>query len=175
MNPVPGGFTTLEAPSQSLAELRSGVAHLDSCQFLPTFTPGRRGSSAPSTGCVRFACPGPSRCRGFTILFERLAVDVLKECDVLGAGRLLRTSWDETWHLMERAVARGQAVKPVAVPALMGVDEKAAGRGHDYITVVSDLGPGTVEYISDERRESSLDGYFDQFSTEQLAGIEAVA
>ena len=35
--------------------------------------------------------------------------------------------------------------------------------------------PGTVEYIADERRQSSLDGYFDQFSAEQLAGIEAVA
>jgi transposase len=75
---------------------------------------------------------------------------------------------------MERAVARGQAVKELAVPALVGVDEKAAGRGHDYITVVSDLARGTVEYLADERRESSLDGYFDRFSTEQLAGIEAV-
>ena len=103
-----------------------------------------------------------------------MAVDVLKECDVLGASRLLRTSWDETWHLMERAVARGQAVKELAVPALVGVDEKAAGRGHDYITVVSDLARGTVEYLADERQESSLDGYFERFSTEQLAGIEAV-
>jgi transposase len=110
----------------------------------------------------------------FTNLFERMAVDVLKECDVLGASRLLRTSWDETWHLMERAVARGQAVKELAAPALVGVDEKAAGRGHDYIMVVSDLARGTVEYLADERRESSLDSYFEQFSTEQLAGIEAV-
>ena len=51
-------------------------------------------------------------------LFERLAVDVLKKCDVAGAGRLLRTSWDEAWHLMERAVARGHAFKEVVVPAL---------------------------------------------------------
>jgi hypothetical protein len=32
----------------------------------------------------------------FTALFERLATDVLTECDVLGAARLLRLSWDET-------------------------------------------------------------------------------
>jgi transposase len=60
------------------------------------------------------------------------------------------------------------------VPTLVGVDEKAAGRGHDYVTVVSDLARGTVEYLADERKESSLDGYFDRFSPEQLAGIEAV-
>jgi transposase len=57
----------------------------------------------------------------------------------------------------------------------MGVDEKAAGKGHDYITVVSDLERGTVEYLGDERRQASLDGYFDQFGEEQLARIEAVA
>ena len=101
-----------------------------------------------------------------------MAVDVLKECDVLGASHLLRTSWDETWHLMEGAVARGQAVKELAVPALVGVDEKAAGRGHDFVTVVSGLARGTD--LADERKESSLDSYFDRFSTEQLAGIEAV-
>jgi hypothetical protein len=60
------------------------------------------------------------------------------------------------------------------VSALVGVDEKAAGRGHDYVTVVSDLARGTVEYLADERRESSLDSYFDRFSTDQLVGIEAV-
>jgi transposase len=111
----------------------------------------------------------------FTVLFERLAIDVLKECDVLGAGRLLRLSWDEAWHLMDRAVARGLAVKPLTVPAHMGVDEKSAGRGQDYITVVSDLDRGTVEHIADERRQASLDSYFTRFTAEQRAGIAAVA
>jgi transposase len=110
----------------------------------------------------------------FTIFFERLAIDVLGECDVLGASRLLHTSWDETWHLMERAVARGQAAKTASVPALLGVDEKSAGRGQDYITVVSDLEPGTVDYIADERKKSSLESYFEQFGPEQLNRVEAV-
>jgi transposase len=55
------------------------------------------------------------------------------------------------------------------------VDEKSAGRSQDYITVVSDFDKGTVEHIADERRTTSLDSYFDQFSAEQLSGIEAVA
>jgi transposase len=103
---------------------------------------------------------------------ERLAVDVLKECDVRGAARL---SWDEAWHLMERAVARGLRVKPVRVPAHLGVDEKSAGKGQDYVTVVSDLNRGTVGYVADERKQASLDGYFAQFTAEQRTGIQAVA
>jgi len=41
--------------------------------------------------------------------------------------------------------------------------------------VVSDLDAGTVDYLADERRTSSLDSYFDRFTVEQRAGIHAVA
>jgi transposase len=149
--------------------------HLDTCQFLTYLHARTPRVECPEHGVLRVRLPWAEPMSRFTVLFERLAIDVLKECDVLGASRLLHTSWDETWHLMERAVARGQATKPVAVPVLMGVDEKAAGKGHDYITVVSDLERGTVEYLADERRQASLDGYFEQFGEEQLARIEAVA
>lgn len=60
-------------------------------------------------------------------------------------------------------------------PVHLGVDEKSAGRGQNYVTIVSDLGRGTVEYIADERRQASLDGYFERFSAEQLGRVEAVA
>ena len=69
----------------------------------------------------------------------------------------------------------GLAAKPLAVPAHFGVDEKAAGRGQDYITLVSDVDAGTVEFIADERRRASLDGYFEKFAADQLAQIQAVA
>jgi hypothetical protein len=75
----------------------------------------------------------------FTVLFKRLVIDVLKECDVEGASRLLWLSWDEAWHLM------GRAAKPRLVPARIGVDEKAVGRAQDYITVVSNIDNATVE------------------------------
>lgn len=90
------------------------------------------------------------------MLFERLALDVLRECDVLGASRLLRLSWDQAWHLMERAVARGVKAKPIRVTAEIGVDETSVAAGQTYVTVVSDLERNAVEYIADERRQSSL-------------------
>ena len=71
---------------------------------------------------------------------------------------------------MERAVARGLAARPASVPARVGVDEKAAGRGQDHIAVVSNLDAGAVEYLADERRQASLDGFRARFSTEQGRG-----
>jgi transposase len=120
---------------------------------------------------VPWALPG-SR---FSLAFERHAIDVLLEADILGAARLLRISWDEAWHLMERAVERGMQAKKPRVIAHVGVDEKAVAKRHQYVTLVSDLDRGTVEYIAFDRKKSSLDGYYQSLSVEQLAGIQAVA
>ena len=73
------------------------------------------------------------------------------------AAQILRISWDEAWHIMERAVMRGRAAKGRSMPSLLGVDEKAIAKGHSYMTLVCDLQAATVEYIGEERREASLD------------------
>jgi transposase len=120
---------------------------------------------------VPWALPG-SR---FTLPFERHAIDVLLETDVLGGARLLHLSWDEAWHLMERAVERGQHRKKRRVIPYLGVDEKAVARRHQYVTLVCDLKRGTVEYLAENREKTSLDAYYASLSKRQLAGIQAVA
>jgi transposase len=120
---------------------------------------------------VPWALPG-SR---FTLAFERHAIDVLLETDVLGGARLLKLSWDEAWHLMERAVERGQQRKKRRVIPYLGVDEKAVARRHQYVTLVCDLNRGTVEYLAENREQTSLDAYYASLSKRQLAGIKGVA
>lgn len=120
---------------------------------------------------VPWALPG-SR---FTLAFERHAIDVLLETDVLGGARLLKLSWDEAWHLMERAVERGQQRKKRRVIPYLGVDEKAVARRHQYVTLVCDLNRGTIEYLAENREKTSLDAYYASLSKKQLAGIKGVA
>jgi transposase len=120
---------------------------------------------------IPWALPG-SR---FTLPFERHALDVLLETDVLGGARVLKLSWDEAWHLMERAVERGQKAKKRRVIPRIGVDEKAVARRHQYVTMVCDLDRSTVEYLAENRGKTSLDAYYASLSQEQLAGIQAVA
>ncbi len=120
---------------------------------------------------VPWALPG-SR---FTLPFEKHAIDVLLATDVLGGARLLHLSWDEAWHLMERAVERGQQTKKRRVIPYLGVDEKAVARRHQYVTLVCDLKRGTVEYLAENREKTSLDAYYASLSKRQLAGIQAVA
>jgi transposase len=111
----------------------------------------------------------------FTTLFERLALDVLRECDIEGACGILRISWDEAWHLVERAVGRGLKRKARRLPARLGVDEKAVAKGHVYMTLVCDLETSSIEYVAEERKRASLEPYFEQFTAPERAAIKAVA
>ena len=120
---------------------------------------------------VPWALPGAR----FTIAFEHHPIDVLLETDVLGGARLLHITWDEAWNIMERAVERGQRAKKRRVIAHLGVDEKAVAKRHRYVTLVCDLDRSTVEYIADDRKQTSLDAYYQSLTPRQLAGIEAVA
>jgi transposase len=149
--------------------------HLDSCQFM-TYLHARPPRVNCSTHGVRQArLPWAEPRSRFTAMFERLVIDVLREADVLGAARLLRLSWDEAWNVMRRAVRRGLLAKKGRVVARIGIDEKAAAKGHKYVTIVCSLDDGSVEHVADDRTIHSLDDYFASRTPEQLHGIEAVA
>ena len=120
---------------------------------------------------VPWAEPGSQ----FTALFERLAIDLLRECSITGAIRLLRISWDEGWGIKGRAVKRGLARRGHEVVARLGVDEKAIAKRHRYLTIAADLERSRVLYLADDRKQASLDGFWPTLTDTQQASIQAIA
>src|SRR5881392_3724878 len=108
--------------------------HLDSCQFRTVVHARPPRVACPEHGVRQVRLPWAEPRARFTTLFERLAIDVLRETDVKGATRILGISWDEAWEIKRRAVARGRARRRPQAPARLGVDETAIARGHDYLT-----------------------------------------
>jgi len=149
--------------------------HLDSCQFLTYLHASPPRISCPEHGVRQARLPWAEEGSRFTHLFEALAIDVLQAANIKRAAQILRISWDQAWHLMERAVLRGRAAKGATLPRQIGIDEKAIAKGHRYMTLVCDLEAATVEYIGEERTEDSLAAYFAAFTEEQRAGIEAIS
>jgi transposase len=149
--------------------------HLDSCQF-QTFLHARPPRvNCPKHGVRQVKLPWAEPHARFTVLFERFAIDVLLNTHIQAGREILRISWDEAWHLMERAVKRGLERKPEKVVAKLGVDEKSVGSGQDYVTVVCDLERGSVEEVTEGNSCRSLQIYLDGLTSEQLEGIQAVA
>jgi transposase len=150
--------------------------HLDTCQLETHLHARIPRVQCPEHGVVQVAVPWAEGRGRFTLLMERFIIQALVACQTTkGACALLRISWDQAWHVAERAVARGQARKEAVVTRQIGVDEKAFRKGHSYMTVVNDIERGTVEYVTEDREKASLERYYATLSDQQRQGIEAVA
>jgi transposase len=72
-------------------------------------------------------------------------------------------------------VTRGLARRRHEVVARLGVDEKAIAKRHRYLTVVADLERSRVLYLTEDRKQASLDGFWGTLTPAQREGIEAIA
>jgi transposase len=88
---------------------------------------------------------------------------------------LLRISWDEAGGIEARAVRRGLARRGAEVVAHLGVDEKAIAKRHKYLTVVADLDRSRVLFLTEDRTQASLDGFWPTLTPAQQEGIQAIA
>jgi transposase len=149
--------------------------HLDTCQYqtiLHAAPPRARcDEHGPRVVQLPWAQPGGR----FTLLFERLIIDWLRIASQQGVARQLGLSWDEIHGVMDRAVQRGLSRRKAESVSKLGVDEKAFRKGHQYLTIVNDLERGRVLFIAEDRKQSSLDGFWPTLTEDQKSGIEAVA
>ncbi len=73
--------------------------------------------------------PGALPHSRFTLMFERFAIEVLLMTQtVKGAMTILRLQWDATWHIIERAVARGKARKEPSLLPRIGMANDAVDK-----------------------------------------------
>lgn len=150
--------------------------HLDSCQFKTILHAAVPRVQCPEHGVKHVRVPWAEKNSRFTILFERLAIDILLATQtVTGAMSILRIGWDQTWNIVQRAVRRGQDRKEDKPLPRIGIDEKAFAKGQSYITLLYDLDHSTVEAISDGNDTDSGNACFSQLSSEQIQSVEAVA
>lgn len=150
--------------------------HLDSCQFKTVLIARTPRVKCPEHGVRNATLPWAEKGSRFTIMFERFAIDVLMAAQtVKGAQGILRTSWDETWHILQKAVERGKSRKCEKAMPRIGIDEKAFRKGQNYITLIYDLDNSTVEAIADGNDTDSGMDCFSQLSQSQRDSVEAVA
>jgi len=91
-------------------------------------------------GVKTIAVPWAEKHSRFTLMFEAFGVCVLQvAANVSRAADLLGLSWDSVHSLVERAVERGIDRRSLESVTHVGMDEKSLGKGHDYVSVMTDL------------------------------------
>jgi transposase len=124
---------------------------------------------------LQVSVPWAEKNSAFTALMEALVISWLKEASISAVAELMQLSWDQVDGIMLRAVRRGLLRKEHTALRRIGVDETAFQKRHEYVTVVTDLESSQVLYVADDRKATSLQGFFDQYEPAELLGIEVVA
>ncbi len=73
------------------------------------------------------------------------------------------------------ANAKGLERRDAEPISVLGVDEKAFRKGHSYFTIVNDLTRSRVLHVAENRKQSSLDGFWETLTEAQRESIQAVA
>jgi len=135
--------------------------HLDFFQhqaFLHARTPR---ITCPKCGVRQINVPWARPGSGFTLLFEALAMTLVTHMPVAAAARLMGEHdtriWRVVFHYVEDAVKR----MDLAALRRVGIDETAAKRGHDYITLFVDIDRRRVVFIADGREAKTVAEFAD--------------
>ena len=150
--------------------------HLDTMQFETLVKSRVPRSDCPEHGAKTIHVPWAGPRSPFTLLFEKFAIEVL-QCarSIRQAQALLGISWDQVQRIQEIAVSRGLARRELEELGPVGMDEKNFGRGHSYVSVLSDLQQGRVLEVVKDRTEAAADQLWQTIPVAQRQQIPAVA
>lgn len=93
---------------------------------------------------------------GFTMDFEKVAMSLMRQMPVMAVARELRVHDTKLWRLLRRQVKEAWEAQDIGAVRRIGVDETAARRGQDYITVFVDLDARRVLFACEGRSSDSL-------------------
>ncbi len=106
---------------------------------------------------VPWARPGS----GFTLLFEALAMTLVTHMPVAAAARLMGEHDTRIWRIVFHYVAAAVARMDLGSLRRVCIDETAAKRGHDYITLFVDIDRRNVVFIADGRDAKTVAEFAD--------------
>jgi transposase len=149
--------------------------HLDTCQYQTVLHAKPPRTHCPDHGARVVSMPWALPNSRFTALFERIAIEFLLVASQAAMAARLGLSWDEIHGIQERAVKRGLERRKQETVAHLGVDEKSFRKGHRYLTLVNDLDRGRVLFVSEDRKQGSLDQFWLSQTAEQIHAVEAIA
>ena len=89
---------------------------------------------------------------GFTLLMEALVVTLCQAMTVRQVAQLLAVSDMRIWRTLDYYVDQARAQEDFSAVTAVGLDETAARRGHDYISLFHDLDVGRLLFGCEGRK-----------------------
>ena len=113
--------------------------HLDFFQHAAYLTARVPRCKCDNHGVKQVQVPWARPGSGFTLLFEALIMMLVREMPVAVVARLVGEHDSRIWRLVHHHVEEARAKVDMSEVTRLGIDETAARRGHNYITLVMDM------------------------------------
>lgn len=110
-------------------------------------------------GVRRVAVPWARPGSGFTRLFEALVMALVQAMPVKAAARLVGEHDTRLWRIVHHYVETARAGADFQAVRCVGVDETAARRGHDYVTLFVDLARARVLFVADGKDAATVEAF----------------
>ena len=135
--------------------------HLDFFQHQAFLTARVPRITCGKCGVKQVGVPWARKGSGFSLLFEALAMTLVTHMPVAAAARLVGEHDTRLWRVVFHYV--GEAVARMDLGALRRVciDETAAKRGHDYISLFVDIDTRRVVFVTDGRDAGTIRQFAD--------------
>jgi transposase len=93
---------------------------------------------------------------GFTQLFDAFVIALVREMPVKAVADLLHVGDDRIWRVVTHYVEAARAEEDFSAATAVGIDETAARRGHEYITLVHDLEARRLLFACEGRDQGAV-------------------
>ena len=113
--------------------------HLNFFQHHAYITADVPRTDCPECGVKRITVPWARKGSHFTLLFEQVALSLVREMPVKAAARQMSVTDKRLWRVVAHYVAQALAKLDLSDLRAFALDETAAKRGQHYVTVFIDL------------------------------------
>lgn len=110
----------------------------------------------PACGVRKVAVPWAREDSGFTLLFEALVMAMVSSMPVRAAHRLVGEYDTRLWRVIHHYVDKARADMDASEVTCVAVDETAARRGHDYITLFVDIDDARVLHVTEGKDAATV-------------------
>lgn len=135
--------------------------HLDFFQHQAFLTARVPRITCTKCGVRQVDVPWARKGSGFTLLFEALAMTLVAHMPVAAAARLVGVHDTRLWRVVFHYVARAVARMDLSELRRVCIDETAARRGHDYISLFVDIDTRRVVFVTDGRDAKTVERFAD--------------
>ena len=104
---------------------------------------------------VSWARPGS----GFTLLFEALAIQFAAAMPMAKAAATVREHDTRVWRIVRHHVDTARACADYSRVRRIGMDETAAARGQDYVSIFADSDTGKVLFAAEGRDKATVEAF----------------